>query len=39
MNFENMPELKTEYGYFVVLGVIAVVCSALYVKFKQAKWL
>ncbi len=39
MNFENMPELKTEYGYFVVLGVIAVVCGALYVKFKQAKWL
>jgi len=39
MNFENMPELKTEYGYFVVLGVIGVVCAALYVKFKQAKWL
>ena len=28
-----------EYGYFVVLGVIGVVCAALYVKFKQAKWL
>ncbi|RZL69544.1 MAG: magnesium transporter, partial [Sphingomonas sp.] len=39
MNFENMPELKTEYGYFVVLGVIGIVCAALYVKFKQAKWL
>ncbi|RXD07355.1 magnesium and cobalt transport protein CorA [Sphingomonas sp. UV9] len=39
MNFENMPELKTEYGYFVVLAVIAVVCGALYLKFKQAKWL
>ncbi|MEG8023859.1 magnesium and cobalt transport protein CorA [Sphingomonas aurantiaca] len=39
MNFEHMPELKTQYGYFVVLGVIAVVCSALYLKFKQAKWL
>jgi magnesium transporter len=39
MNFEHMPELKTQYGYFVVLGVIGVVCSALYLKFKQAKWL
>ena len=33
MNFENMPELKTDHGYFIVLGVIAVVCGALYVKF------
>ena len=24
---------------FVVLAVIGVVCAALYVKFKQAKWL
>ena len=22
MNFENMPELKTQYGYFVVVGII-----------------
>lgn len=39
MNFENMPELKTHYGYFVVLGVIAVLCSVLYAQFKRAKWL
>jgi magnesium transporter len=39
MNFEHMPELKTEYGYFVVLGVIAIVCTALYVRFKKAGWL
>ncbi|WP_076070732.1 magnesium and cobalt transport protein CorA [Sphingomonas montana] len=39
MNFEHMPELKTQYGYFVVLGVIAVVCTALYLRFKHAKWL
>jgi Mg2+ and Co2+ transporter CorA len=24
MNFKHMPELDTPYGYFVVLGVIAV---------------
>jgi magnesium transporter len=39
MNFEHMPELKTQYGYFVVLAVIAVICTALYVRFKQARWL
>ncbi len=39
MNFENMPELKTEYGYFVVLAVVATVCSALYVRFKRAGWI
>lgn len=39
MNFENMPELKTRYGYFVVLGVIAFVCTTLYLRFKRARWL
>jgi magnesium transporter len=39
MNFEHMPELKTTYGYFVVLAVIAVICTALFVRFKRAKWL
>jgi len=39
MNFEHMPELKTTYGYFVVLGVIAAACTVLYVRFKRAKWL
>jgi len=39
MNFEHMPELKTEYGYFVVLGVITVVCTALYIRFKRVGWL
>ena len=27
MNFANMPELKTDYGYFIVLGVIALLCT------------
>lgn len=39
MNFENMPELKTAYGYFIVLGVIAVVCSVLYFRFKRTGWI
>lgn len=39
MNFENMPELKTQYGYFVVLVVVALVCSVLYLRFKRAGWI
>jgi magnesium transporter len=39
MNFANMPELKTDYGYFIVLGVISLLCFGLYVRFKKARWL
>lgn len=39
MNFEHMPELKTQYGYFVVLGLIAAFCTALYMRFKRFGWL
>ena len=39
MNFENMPELKTEYGYFTIVSMISVLCIALYIRFKKARWL
>ncbi|MRL70166.1 magnesium and cobalt transport protein CorA [Brevundimonas sp. SPF441] len=39
MNFEHMPELRWEYGYYAVLSVIAAICAALYVTFKRTKWL
>lgn len=39
MNFHNMPELRTHNGYFVVLGVIAMLCLTLYIRFKKARWL
>jgi magnesium transporter len=39
MNFDYMPELRTHYGYFVVLAVIAVVCTTLYMRFRSVKWL
>jgi magnesium transporter len=39
MNFKNMPELDTAHGYFVVLGLMAVSCLFLFVRFKKAKWL
>lgn len=39
MNFEHMPELSWRYGYFAVLGAIAVICGLLYWRFKKAGWL
>jgi magnesium transporter len=39
MNFENMPELKWEYGYFITLGVMAIVGVSLALAFKRIDWL
>jgi magnesium transporter len=39
MNFDNMPELHTRYGYFVVVGVIAATCVLLYRRFRKVGWL
>lgn len=33
----NLPELKTSYGYFVILAVIAVMCIAFFIRFKRAR--
>jgi magnesium transporter len=39
MNFEHMPELGWQYGYPMALGIMAVVCLALYRYFKRVGWL
>lgn len=39
MNFQNMPELTWHYGYFGVLGFIAVGCVGLWASFKKSGWL
>ena len=39
MNFENMPELRWEYGYFLVLAVIVLACGTLHRLFKHNGWL
>lgn len=39
MNFENMPELKWTYGYYVVVGFVFSVCSILYFRFRRSGWL
>ena len=39
MNFDVMPELRWEYGYFAVLGVIAAICIGLWLRFRRIGWL
>ena len=39
MNFENMPELKSEHGYFLTLGVMALVTIGLLVYFWRRGWI
>ena len=39
MNFEHMPELKWEYGYFLVIALILAICGGLYYQFRKLRWL
>jgi magnesium transporter len=39
MNFQNMPELKFEYGYPAALGLIVVACVFMWWRFRKARWL
>jgi magnesium transporter len=39
MNFRNMPELESEYGYYVSLGFIFVVMIGMIFFFKRRRWL
>lgn len=39
MNFENMPELKWQNGYFGVWGVMIVLAILMLAAFKWRKWL
>ncbi len=38
MNFENIPELKWPYGYFILLGLMLVVTVISILIFKRKKW-
>jgi magnesium transporter len=39
MNFDNMPELHWHWGYYGVLGVIAVLVIGMLLYFRRRKWL
>ena len=38
MNFDNMPELHTEFGYFVALLIMLGTALGLLVYFKKKSW-
>ena len=38
MNFDNMPELHWQYGYFIILVVMFVLLLAMIYYFKKKKW-
>jgi magnesium transporter len=38
MNFSNMPELRSEYGYFVILGIMGVLFILMILYFRYKKW-
>jgi magnesium transporter len=39
MNFENIPELKSPYGYFILLGVMFSIATGLLFLFRRVRWL
>lgn len=39
MNFVNMPETRTGWGYFAALGVMGAICALLYWRFRRLGWL
>ncbi|MBC7464293.1 MAG: magnesium and cobalt transport protein CorA [Actinobacteria bacterium] len=39
MNFQHMPELETQYGYPIVIGIMITLTAFLVRKFKKSRWL
>lgn len=39
MNFENMPELHSKAGYFILLGCMGVIALVLLAVFRKKRWL
>lgn len=37
MNFDYMPELRSHFGYFATLGVMAVIALGIYIWFRRKK--
>ena len=39
MNFENMPELSSRTGYFVVIAVMVVIAASQLIYFRRKRWI
>ena len=38
MNFENMPELHWQYGYFIIMGIMVLLLLGMIYYFKKKNW-
>ncbi len=38
MNFDNMPELHWQYGYFIIIGVMLILLMSMVYYFKKKRW-
>ena len=39
MNYENMPELKAEHGYYILISVMGAIAGGLLYLFRRMRWL
>ena len=39
MNFENMPELRSRSGYYILLSIMITIAATLLVFFRRKRWL
>jgi len=39
MNFQNMPELSSRSGYFIVIGVMFVIAAVQLMYFRKKRWI
>lgn len=39
MNFDNMPELHTQHGYYVVIGLMVLLGTIMYLIFRKKDWI
>jgi magnesium transporter len=39
MNFENMPELKSQHGYYILLSTMSGIALVLLYLFRRMRWL
>jgi magnesium transporter len=38
MNFQHMPELETQYGYFIIMGIMVALGIGMFAWFKKKGW-
>ena len=39
MNFTHMPELAGPYSYWILIGIVVIVCTGLYRYLRKVRWL